>query len=146
MRFAPAFLFAFAAVFTFAALSATGQNARYTPSFEAAPCPKTPEPIEALAHARCGFLIVPENRSKPTGRLVRLAVASGEERELLDPLDPEIALTRSSPEAARRDQTHQRFKIRNNAIHLRPELVDFWRVEDWVSALVVERGDYALPL
>ncbi len=58
-----------------ASLFATGHNARATPLFQTAPCPKTPEPIKALGHAHCGFLVVPENRLKPNGRLVRLAVA-----------------------------------------------------------------------
>lgn len=46
-------------------------DARFTPG----PCPKTPEPIEALDDARCGTLTVPENRAEPTGRTIRLAVA-----------------------------------------------------------------------
>ncbi|MFG2875554.1 alpha/beta fold hydrolase [Streptomyces sp. NPDC048337] len=44
--------------------------------FVPGPCPKTtPEPIEALDTARCGFLEVPENRTRPGGRTIRLAVA-----------------------------------------------------------------------
>ncbi|MFE3764289.1 alpha/beta fold hydrolase [Streptomyces sp. NPDC059104] len=43
--------------------------------FVPGPCPRTPEPIEALATARCGFLEVPENRARPDGRKIRLAVA-----------------------------------------------------------------------
>ncbi|MFD9480007.1 alpha/beta fold hydrolase [Streptomyces nojiriensis] len=43
--------------------------------FVPGPCPRTPEPIEALATARCGFLEVPENRARPGGRTIRLAVA-----------------------------------------------------------------------
>ncbi|RSS72769.1 alpha/beta hydrolase [Streptomyces sp. WAC06614] len=39
------------------------------------PCPATPEPIEALSGARCGYLEVPENRARPGGRTIRLAVA-----------------------------------------------------------------------
>ncbi|MGW5345310.1 alpha/beta fold hydrolase [Streptomyces sp. NPDC004050] len=46
-------------------------SARFVPG----PCPKTPEPIAALAKARCGFLEVPENRARPAGRTIRLAVA-----------------------------------------------------------------------
>src|SRR5579872_6989887 len=46
-----------------------------SPQFQTAPCPKTPEPMKALQHARCGYLIVPENRSKPGGRTIRLVVA-----------------------------------------------------------------------
>ncbi|MEV7611582.1 alpha/beta fold hydrolase [Streptomyces sp. NPDC089799] len=43
--------------------------------FVPGPCPTTPEPIEALGTARCGFLEVPENRARPGGRTIRLAVA-----------------------------------------------------------------------
>lgn len=43
--------------------------------FEPGPCPKTPEPIEALAEARCGTLTVPENRAEPNGRTIDLGVA-----------------------------------------------------------------------
>ncbi|MFF8264413.1 alpha/beta fold hydrolase [Streptomyces virginiae] len=43
--------------------------------FVPGPCPKPPEPIEALGNARCGHLEVPENRSRPGGRTIRLAVA-----------------------------------------------------------------------
>ena len=46
----------------------------YEPRFESAPCPDLPEPL-ALPTARCGFLVVPENRSRPQGRTIRLAVA-----------------------------------------------------------------------
>ncbi len=52
-----------------------GPGARPTPRFEAAPCPKTPEPFKELQHARCGFLIVPENRLSGKSRIIRLAVA-----------------------------------------------------------------------
>ncbi|MFD5409088.1 alpha/beta fold hydrolase [Streptomyces nojiriensis] len=52
--------------------SGTAAAARFVPG----PCPETtPEPIEALATARCGFLEVPENRARPDGRTIRLAVA-----------------------------------------------------------------------
>ncbi|MFI9203017.1 alpha/beta fold hydrolase [Streptomyces sp. NPDC053048] len=43
--------------------------------FAPGPCPKTPEPIAVLAKARCGTLTVPENRAKPDGRQITLAVA-----------------------------------------------------------------------
>ncbi|WP_241846344.1 alpha/beta fold hydrolase [Streptomyces sp. MJM1172] len=46
-------------------------DARYEPG----PCPRTPEPIEALKGARCGTLTVPENRARPTGKTIRLGVA-----------------------------------------------------------------------
>ncbi|WP_323179902.1 alpha/beta fold hydrolase [Streptomyces sp. NBC_00555] len=38
-------------------------------------CPKPPKPIEALSDAKCGFLEVPENRSRPDSRTIKLAVA-----------------------------------------------------------------------
>jgi len=44
------------------------------PRFEPAPCPKLRE-VKALAEASCGYLVVPENRSRPTGRTIRLMVA-----------------------------------------------------------------------
>src|SRR4051812_35138322 len=53
----------------------TGAAGKATPSFEPGPCPKTPEPMEELKTARCGTLIVPENRAHDTGRTIRLAVA-----------------------------------------------------------------------
>jgi pimeloyl-ACP methyl ester carboxylesterase len=58
-----------------AAFFAASRGAQASPQFQTAPCPKTPEPMKALQHARCGYLIVPENRSKPGGRTIRLAVA-----------------------------------------------------------------------
>ncbi|MFF4261553.1 alpha/beta fold hydrolase [Streptomyces virginiae] len=53
----------------------TGPAGVVASRFVPGPCPTTPEPIEALATARCGFLEVPENRDRPDGRTVRLAVA-----------------------------------------------------------------------
>ncbi|WP_030767646.1 MULTISPECIES: alpha/beta fold hydrolase [unclassified Streptomyces] len=49
----------------------TAAPSRFVPG----PCPKPPEPIEALDRARCGFLEVPENRSRPDGRTIELAAA-----------------------------------------------------------------------
>jgi pimeloyl-ACP methyl ester carboxylesterase len=47
-----------------------------TPRFETATCPVAGgEPIPGLEAARCGYLIVPENRTKPESRTIRLAVA-----------------------------------------------------------------------
>jgi pimeloyl-ACP methyl ester carboxylesterase len=43
--------------------------------FESASCPKTPHPIPALKTARCGYLVVPEDRKHPNGRTIRNAVA-----------------------------------------------------------------------
>jgi hypothetical protein len=43
--------------------------------FDAARAPRTPFPVPALETAHCGFLTVPENRSVPRGRTIRLAAA-----------------------------------------------------------------------
>ena len=43
------------------------------PRYEPAPCP-TMKGAESLAKARCGYLVVPENRSQPNGRTIRLMV------------------------------------------------------------------------
>jgi pimeloyl-ACP methyl ester carboxylesterase len=52
---------------------AAAAQAGYEPRFESAPCPTLPVPFPQ--NARCGFLVVPENRSRPEGRTIRLAVA-----------------------------------------------------------------------
>ncbi|MFH7599529.1 alpha/beta fold hydrolase [Streptomyces racemochromogenes] len=52
-------------------VAGTAGDARYTPGA----CPRTPEPIAELKGARCGTLTVPENRSRPDGRTIRLGVA-----------------------------------------------------------------------
>jgi pimeloyl-ACP methyl ester carboxylesterase len=44
------------------------------PRFEATACPTKPIPTTLPANAHCGFLVVPENRAKPNGRTIRLAV------------------------------------------------------------------------
>jgi pimeloyl-ACP methyl ester carboxylesterase len=44
------------------------------PRFEPVPCPKL-QGVEWLAGANCGYLVVPEVRSRPTGRTIRLMVA-----------------------------------------------------------------------
>ncbi|WP_405791355.1 alpha/beta hydrolase [Streptomyces sp. NBC_00029] len=46
-------------------------DARYEPGA----CPNTPEPIPELEGARCGTLTVPENRTEPGGRTIKLGVA-----------------------------------------------------------------------
>src|SRR5215472_10626705 len=45
------------------------------PRFEPAPCPKLTGAGE-LAKASCGYLVVLENHSRPTGRTIRLLVAN----------------------------------------------------------------------
>lgn len=46
-----------------------------TPSFVPGPCPAAPQPIAELRHARCGRLIVPEDRRHGGTRTISLAVA-----------------------------------------------------------------------
>ena len=55
---------------------AAAAQAGYEPRFESAPCPtEFPVPVPFPQNARCGFLVVPENRSRPEGRTIRLGVA-----------------------------------------------------------------------
>jgi pimeloyl-ACP methyl ester carboxylesterase len=68
-------------------------SAAVTPRFEPSECPKTPEPIPALQKARCGFLVVPENRAKPSGRNIRLAVAIIRSKEKPAKPDPVVFMT-----------------------------------------------------
>src|SRR6476469_9684198 len=59
--------------------------------FEPAPCPKLPG-AEELAKASCGYLVVPENRSRPAGRTIRLMVAKYPARAAQKRADPIIYL------------------------------------------------------
>ena len=61
------------------------------PRFEPAPCPKLPG-AEELAKASCGYLVVPENRSRPTGRKIRLMVAKYPARSPEKRADPVVYL------------------------------------------------------
>ena len=61
------------------------------PRFEPAPCPKLPG-TEELAKASCGFLVVPENRSRPDGRTIRLLVAKYPARSPEKRPDPVVYL------------------------------------------------------
>ena len=61
------------------------------PRFEPAPCPKMPG-AEELAKASCGYLVVPEDRSKPNGRTIRLVVAKYPARSLEKRPDPVVYL------------------------------------------------------
>lgn len=54
------------------ALAQEWSDPRPYPRFEPSPCPDT---LPALKHARCGFLVVPENRAEPGGRARRNIVA-----------------------------------------------------------------------
>jgi hypothetical protein len=44
------------------------------PRFVPAKCPTRPVPTTLPADARCGFLVVPENRAKPNGRTIDVTV------------------------------------------------------------------------
>jgi pimeloyl-ACP methyl ester carboxylesterase len=68
-----------------AAVRSSGRAAVVARAFERVPCSAVKVEaaarvivagsLPALKAARCGFLVVPENRSRPTGRSIRLAVA-----------------------------------------------------------------------
>ncbi len=77
-----------------------GPGSRPTPRFEAAPCPKTPEPIKELKRARCGFLIVPENRLSGKSRVIRLVVAIIPSRSRPARPDPIVFVAGGPGEAA----------------------------------------------
>ncbi|MFF0887108.1 alpha/beta fold hydrolase [Streptomyces sp. NPDC003456] len=64
--------------------------AQPSPRFEPAACPTTYGPLE---HTRCGFLVVPEKRSHPTGRTLRLAVALVRSASPAPRPDPIVFLT-----------------------------------------------------
>lgn len=61
--------------------------------FEEAPCPKTPHPIPALKTARCGYLLVPEDRRHPNGRMIKNAVAILPARSKNPKPDPVVFMT-----------------------------------------------------
>jgi hypothetical protein len=61
------------------------------PRFEPAPCP-TLQGAEELAKASCGYLVVPENRSRPEGRTIRLMVANYPARSPEKRTDPVVYL------------------------------------------------------
>jgi pimeloyl-ACP methyl ester carboxylesterase len=63
------------AVFPASSRDRAGSGSRslgYEPRFERAPCP---DQLPALETARCGFLVVPEDRSEPDGPKIRVAIA-----------------------------------------------------------------------
>ena len=65
------------------------------PRFEAAPCPKS-QGAETLAEASCGYLVVPEDRSRPRGRTIRLMVAKFPARSPEKRADPVVYLAGGS--------------------------------------------------
>ena len=54
--------------------ASSAASALPAPRFEPTACPTAPVPTTLPETARCGFLIVPENRAKATGRTIRLTV------------------------------------------------------------------------
>ena len=61
------------------------------PRFEEAPCPKL-QGAEELAKASCGYLVVPEDRSRQAGRTIRLMVAKYPARSPEKRPDPVVYL------------------------------------------------------
>ena len=80
---------------TFLAPAVSAQDvptgAGQVPRFEPAPCPKLAG-AEELAKASCGYLVVPENRSRPNGRTIRLMVAKYPARSPEKRPDPVVYL------------------------------------------------------
>ncbi len=74
------------------ALAAPAAAATATvPRFEPEDCPKL-QGAEELAKASCGYLVVPENRSRPNGRTIRLMVAKYPARAAEKRPDPIVYL------------------------------------------------------
>src|ERR1700730_1257747 len=56
--------------------AATPTTVAHDPAqYVAGPCPTTPQPVPELQGAHCAVRVVPENRTKPGGRTLRLPVA-----------------------------------------------------------------------
>jgi pimeloyl-ACP methyl ester carboxylesterase len=72
---------------TVLAYPATAAEA-YAPRFEPAACPALP--VAALANARCGYLVVPEDRRRPAGRTLRLVAAIVPARSARPAADPVV--------------------------------------------------------
>ena len=68
-----------------------GEGTATVPRFEPAPCPKL-QGAETLADASCGYLVVPEDRSRPNGRTIRLMVAKFPARSPRKRADPVVYL------------------------------------------------------
>jgi hypothetical protein len=84
-----------ASCMTFLAPAVSAQDAPTAagkvPRFEPAPCPKLPG-AEELAKASCGYLVIPESRSQPTGRPIRLMAAKYPARSPAKRADPVVYL------------------------------------------------------
>jgi class 3 adenylate cyclase len=62
----------------------------YTPTFEPKPCPDNF--LQKVKDGSCGDLVVPEDRTKPEGRSIRLAVTRAPARSASAAMDPIIAV------------------------------------------------------
>jgi pimeloyl-ACP methyl ester carboxylesterase len=72
--------------------SNTPSGATPPPQFVAGPCPNTLRPAPLLERARCGVLVVPEDRAKAAGRTLRLSVAIVPSRTQPAAADPVVFL------------------------------------------------------
>jgi pimeloyl-ACP methyl ester carboxylesterase len=76
---------------TVARAAQTAEGTTTVPRFEPAPCPKLPG-AEEVAKASCGYLVVLEDRNRPTGRTIRLMVAKYPARSTEKKADPVVYL------------------------------------------------------
>jgi pimeloyl-ACP methyl ester carboxylesterase len=76
---------------TVARAAETAEGTATVPRFEPAPCPKLLG-TEQLAKASCGYLVVPENHNRPSGRTIRLMVAKYPGRSAEQRPDPVVYL------------------------------------------------------
>jgi len=76
---------------TVARAAQAAEGTATVPRFEPAPCPKL-QGAETLAQASCSYLVVPENRSRPEGRTIRLMVAKYPARSPEKRPDPVVYL------------------------------------------------------
>jgi pimeloyl-ACP methyl ester carboxylesterase len=83
----------FSALAFFVLLAVAAPAAAQTPSFEGVACPRTPAPVPALQTARCGYLTVPENRSRADGPTIRLLVAIVPAQSATPAPDPIVHMT-----------------------------------------------------
>ncbi len=82
-----AILFAFSVT---AQVAQAGRSAT-VPRFEPAPCAKI-QGVDWLEHASCGYLVVPEDHSRPNGRTIRIMVAKYSARSSEKRPDPILYL------------------------------------------------------
>ena len=90
-----------AVVLSLGGLAAAAYGAQPAPPhFGPGACPTPPHPIAALKAARCGYLVVPENRSKSSERTIRLAVAILPSHQQPPQPDPIVFMTGGPGESA----------------------------------------------